>query len=235
MKDRIIMIENKLPIPLNEIYDYPDLERITLEDRRYYVSPEGDNLDSVTTILSKTSDNSFLLEWKKRIGEEEAARQTSYATGLGTLMHEHLENYVQGIPRPKGTSIVWRQAEKMADQIIKRGLPNIDEIFGMEKILYYPKLFAGTSDLICSHKGEMCISDYKTAKKIKSIEHMENYFCQLCSYAMAHNELFGTKIRKGVIFMASRDYEFKEYIIEGNTFDIYYDKWLERLDTFYSK
>lgn len=231
MKDKIIMIENKLPIPLNEIYDYPDLERITLEDRRYYVSPEGDNLDSVTTILSKTSDNSFLLEWKKRIGEEEAARQTSYATGLGTLMHEHLENYVQGIPRPKGTSIVWRQAEKMADQIIKRGLPNIDEIYGMEKILYYPKLFAGTSDLIGVYRGEPAIIDYKSSKKLKTDEHILNYKMQSCAYAQAHNYLYGTHIKKGVIFIATRDYQFQEFVID---IDEYMDQWLERLDTFYA-
>ena len=221
---------NETPIPLVDIYSYPELERVTLPEQRYYVSPEGDNLSSVTTILDKTSDNTFLVEWKNRIGEEEANRQIKFATGLGTLMHEHLENYVQGIERPKGSSIVWKQAEKMADQIIDRGLPNVDEIWGMEKILYYPKLYAGTSDLIGVYKGVPSIIDYKTSKKKKTEEHILNYKMQACAYAMAHNNMFGTDIKQGVILMVTRDMEYQEFIIDTEE---YMDQWIERLDTFY--
>lgn len=219
------------PIPIVEKFIYPDLERVTLPEQRYYVSPEGDNLSSVTTILDKTSDNTFLIEWKKRIGEEEANKQIKFATGLGTLMHEHLENYVQGIDRPSGSSIVWKQAEKMADQIIDRGLPNVDEIWGMEKILYYPELFAGTSDLIGVYKGVPSIIDYKTSKKLKTEEQIENYKMQACAYSMAHNNMFGTDIKQGVILMVTRNLEFQEFVI--NT-EEYMDKWIERLDIFYS-
>lgn len=219
------------PIPLVEKYNYPELTRVTLEDQRYYETEDGDKLSSVTTILSKTSDNTFLKEWKERIGEEEANKQTTFATGLGSLMHEHLENYVQNLSRPSGTSIVWKQAEKMADLIIKRGLINVDEIWGMEKILYYPKLYAGTSDLIGVYKGVPSIIDYKSSKKLKTDDQIENYKMQACAYSMAHNCLFGTNIQQGVILIATRDFKFQEFVIDVND---YMDMWLDRLDKFYS-
>lgn len=219
------------PIPLIEKFQYQDLQRITLPEGRYYVSPEGEHLQSVTTILDKTSDNTFLIEWKKRIGEVEAEKQTKFATGLGSLMHEHLENYVQGLERPTGSSIVWKQAEKMANQIIARGLPHITEIWGMEKILYYPGLYAGTTDLVGCWKGVPSIIDYKTSKKMKTEEQIENYKLQACAYAMAHNELYGTDIKQGVILMVSRDFEYQEFIVDTEE---YMNKWLARLDIFYN-
>lgn len=226
------MTDKITPIPLIQKYTYLDLERVTLPEGRYYVDPTDKHLQSVTTILSETSDNTFLLEWRKRIGEEEAERQTKYATGLGSLMHEHLENYVQGIDRPSGSSIVWKQAEKMADQIIKRGLPYVDEIWGMEKILYYPELYAGTTDLVGLWKGVPSIIDYKTSKKLKSEEHILNYKLQACAYAMAHNFLYGTDIKQGVILMVTRDFEYQEFIVDTEE---YMPQWLDRLDTFYNK
>lgn len=219
-------------LKLNKLYDYHKLERVTLPEERYYVSPDGERLSSVTTILSKTSDDSFLIEWKKRIGEEEAARQVKYASSLGTIFHEHLENEAQGIERPSGSSIIYNQAKRMSDQIINRGFPFIDEVWGMEEILYYPHLYAGTSDLICVYKGEPSILDYKTTKTMKDDKKIKNYKMQLCAYAMAHNFLYGTNIKQGVILMCSRNYEFQEFIIDTEE---YMDEWLRTLELFYDK
>ena len=51
---------------------------------------------------------------------------------------------------------------------------------------------------------------------------------------MAHNELFGTDIKSGVIFMCDRDYNYKTYVLEGDAFTKACDNWLSRLDDFYA-
>lgn len=222
-----------MAIKLTNPYDYPALERVTREDGdRYYVSPEGDKLKSVTTILSATSYKPGLDQWRARVGEKEANRIVNEACGLGTLMHTHLENYVEGVPRPGGNNLVRKLAENMADQIINRGLPDVEEVWGMEKILYYPGAYAGTTDLVGVHKGEPAIMDYKTARKMKKRDMIDDYYCQAAAYIIAHNEMFGTDIKKGVIFMVDRDLKYQEFIIEGLEFLEAKDQWLRRLEIF---
>jgi genome maintenance exonuclease 1 len=214
-------------------YDYKVLDRITHENgSRYYVSPEGDHLSSVTTILSATSYSPELAAWRERVGEKEANRIRDEATGLGSLMHTHLENHIQGIDRPKGNNIVRKLAESMADQVIHFGLKNIGEVWGMEEMLYYPQLYAGTADLIAMHNGVPAICDYKTTKKMKKRDSITDYYCQGAAYALAHNELFGTDIKKIVIFMVARDLKFEEYVVEGTEFDHYADLWTRRMSSF---
>lgn len=214
-------------------YSYEELERVTDPNgSRYYVSPIGEKLSSVTTILSATSYNPGLDNWKAWVGEKEANRVVTEACNLGSLMHTHLENHVMGVERPRGSNLIRTLARNMADQIINKGLGDVDEVWGMEEMLYFPSLYAGTADLIGVHKGQPAIMDYKTSRKMKKREMIDDYFCQLSAYAIAHNELYGTEINKGVIFMADRDLNYQEFIIEGDEMVLYRDKWLKRLEIF---
>lgn len=218
---------------INKKFNYDILERVTFEDgNRYYVSPEGDHLSSVTTILSATSHSPELEAWQERVGLQEANRVRDEATGLGSLMHTHLENHVMGIERPGGSNLVRVMARNMADQIINQGLPNVNEVWGMEEILYKPKEYAGTSDLIGIHNGEEAIMDYKTSRKMKRRSMIQDYALQAAAYAQAHNNLYGTNIRKGVIFMVSRDLEFQEFVFEGDEFQEATKQWNNRLNSF---
>ena len=79
-----------------EKYDYPSLKRDDSNKTRLYKTPDGD-FPSVTTILDKTKDKTFLFEWRKRVGEEEANRISKEAAGLGTVFHKHLENYIDNL------------------------------------------------------------------------------------------------------------------------------------------
>ena len=221
-------------IPINKQFNYQILERVTAEDgNRYYVCPEGDQLRSVTTILGATEDKTGLMEWRAWVGEKKADQIRDEAAGLGSLMHTHLENYMEGIERPGGTNVVRQMATKMADVIIEKGLVYVDEVWAMEEMLYFPKLYAGTADLIGIHRGEPAIMDYKTTNKMKSKDKIGNYACQLAAYALAHNELFDTNIRRGVIFMVARDLSYQEYVFEGEEFESAVNEWLERLDRFF--
>lgn len=218
---------------INELYKYEELERVTQEDgKRHYVSPQGDHLSSVTTILSATSYSPELKAWQDRVGLAEAERIRVEATGLGSLMHTHLENHVMGIERPGGNNLVRKMARDMADKVIEHGLCNVDEVWGLEKILYYPGQYAGTSDLIGLHQGKQAIMDYKTCRKMKKRSSITDYSLQGAAYAIAHDHLHGTQIERVVIFMCSRDLDFAEYVWEGAELEAAKDLWCTRLQTF---
>ena len=193
---------------LIEKYDYPSLKRINNSGKRLYNTPSG-NLPSVTTILDRTKDKTFLIEWKKRVGEEEANRITKESSGLGTIFHKHLENYILGEERPNGNNFVYKLAKDMSEVVIEKGLVNINEIWGSEISLYYPDLYAGTTDLVGVHNGTPAIMDYKSTTRPKKEEWVEDYYLQCCAYALAHNELYETKINKIVIIMCSREKQYQ--------------------------
>ena len=221
-------------IKINKQFTYPTLDRQTQANgTRHYICSEGIPHASVTTILGATEDKTGLMEWRAWVGDKKADQIRDEAAGLGSLMHTHLENYMEGIERPKGTNVVRQMATNMADVIIEKGLSVVDEVWAMEEMLYFPKLYAGTADLIGIHRGEPAIMDYKTTNKMKSKDKIGNYACQLAAYALAHNELFDTNIRRGVIFMVARDLSYQEYVFEGAEFESAVAQWLERLDRFF--
>jgi genome maintenance exonuclease 1 len=219
-------------INFNPKYEYKKLTRID-GPSRLYATPDGNKVPSVTTILSSTADKTGLLEWRKRVGEAEAQRISTESAGLGTLVHKHVENFIEGIERPPGNTPIHVLARSMSDLIINNGLPRVTEIWGMEASLFYPGLYAGTTDLVGLFEGIPSIMDHKTAKKMKKPEWMEDYFIQTTAYAMAHNEVYGTDIKQGALFMADREGKYETFVIEGAMFEHYSDKWLRRVEQYY--
>jgi len=217
-------------------YDYPKLKRIQTKQGRQYTDGQGDPVPSVTTVLGDTGDKTALIAWRKRVGNAEATRISTESAGLGTKVHNALEKYIlQEDYEIKGNNHISVMAKNMVDEMIDKGLGKVDELYGVEVGLIAQGLYAGTADGIGMHEGEECIIDFKTAKKIKKREWIEDYFMQGCAYALAHNEMFETKIRKVVILMVDRESKFKEFVIEGEEFDKYCGKWAERLADYYGK
>ena len=221
---------------LTEKIQYKKLERVTTAEGRKYVGDDNTPVPSVTTVLDKTSDKTALIAWRKGVGDAEANRVSKESAGLGTKVHNALEQYILGEDYEiKGNNFVSILARDMANLMINEGFTNVNEVWGTEVGLIAPGLYAGTTDCIGMHNGDEAIIDFKTSKKIKPAKWVQDYFLQCCAYAMAHNEMYGTKIRKGVILMVSRDVELKEYIIEGEEFDKYCELWTSRLEEYYSK
>ena len=221
----------------NPRYNYVSINRETIDGVRKYVTPDGEKLPSVTTILDATKPEEAkkaLNEWRKRMGPVKAQQITTEAAGRGTRMHKWLEDYVKtgviGVPGSNPYSI---QSHKMASTIIYEGLSKCNEYWGTEVPLYYPKIYAGTTDLVGVHDGEPAIMDHKQSNKLKKREWIEDYFLQLAAYAAAHNEVHGTNIRKGVIFMCTSDNIYQEFIVEGAEFDDWTDKWFKRVEKYY--
>ena len=221
---------------LTKKIEYKKLERVTTAEGRKYIGDDNIPVPSVTTVLDKTSDKSALIAWRKRVGDQEANRVSKESAGLGTKVHNALEQYILGEDYEiKGNNFVSILARDMTNLMINEGFTGVDEVWGTEIGLIAPGLYAGTTDCVGMHGGEEAIIDFKTSKKIKPAKWVQDYFLQCCAYAMAHNEMYGTNIRKGVILMVSRDVELKEYVIEGEEFDKYCGLWTARLEEYYSK
>ena len=197
-------------------YDYPALRRVQTKQGRQYVGKDQKPVPSVTTILSDTGDKTALIAWRKRVGEEEANRISRESAGLGTKVHNALEKHILGESVEFGNNMVSVMAKDMSEAMINEGFTNINELWGVEVGLIAEGLYAGPSDAIGIYEGEDAIIDFKTAKKMKKREWIDDYFMQGCAYALAHNEMFGTDIKKVAILMVDRESNFKDFVIEGD-------------------
>lgn len=217
-------------------YDYPNLKRIQTKQGRRYVGEDNNPVPSVTTILGDTGDKTALIAWRKRVGDAEATRISTESAGLGTKVHNALEKYIlQEDYEVKGNNHISIMAKNMVTEMVDKGLSKVDELYGVEVGLIAQGLYAGTADGIGKWKGKEAIIDFKTSKKIKKREWIEDYFMQGCAYALAHNEMFNSNIRTVAILMIDREGNYADFVIEGKEFDEYCDKWSDRLADFYSK
>lgn len=203
----------------------------TLPTGRTYHTPDG-SYPSITTILGKTSNQVWLQRWKDRVGEEEAARISKLATDRGTLIHEYVEKHFNSEDIKHQLETEPTDIQFMTRNLIKGVSSGIEEIYGQEQILWSNKYkYAGRTDMVGVWKGKLSIIDFKTSKKPKTENQIRDYYLQCCSYAVAHNELFGTGIKDAVIIITT----------ETNTFQIF-EKSLpsflyelkNRINTFYS-
>lgn len=218
-------------------FNYKPLTRDDSTGRRLYQTPDGTAVPSVTTILDKTKPaeaREALARWKKAVGEQKAQEITTEAAGRGTRMHKFLEDHIKGIPLKESvTNPFAQQSLDMARKVIAEGFPKINEVWGSEVPLYFPELYAGTTDCVGMHQGEQSILDFKQTNKPKKREWIDDYFLQLTAYALAHNEVHGTNIRKGVILMCSKDYEYQEFVLEPKDFDYWTERWCDRVEQYY--
>jgi ATP-dependent exoDNAse (exonuclease V) beta subunit len=217
-------------------FDYTPINRETINGKRHYCLPDGSKVASVTTILDKTKPKEkmeALQKWRDFVGHDKAQVITTEAAGVGTVMHKMLEEHCLGKAKPPGTNNVQKIAHPMAQQIIQNGLVHMTECWGTELPLYYPGLYAGTTDLAGVWKGNESILDFKQTNKPKKEEWIDDYKLQLAAYATAHNIVHGTNIKQGVILMCSRACEYQEFVIRGADFAYWQDQWWNRVEQYY--
>jgi len=219
----------------NKQFIYPKTVRSSVDGvRKYSIGQE--KLPSVTTIISSTQDASkteSLAKWKARVGEVEAERIKNTAAIRGTAMHSYLEHYVKG-GNVLDLSDVGREAKNMAEVIIEKGFPDLEEVWGVECTLFYPGLYAGQTDMCGIYQGRESIIDFKQSNKPKRAEWIGDYKLQLVAYATAHDCIFGTNIEQGVILMCTPDNYFQRFIVNGSEFREYKWKWLQKISDYYT-
>jgi genome maintenance exonuclease 1 len=192
----------------------------------------GTKLPSVTTILGATKDQEFLKNWKAKVGEAKAEEIKNLSSRRGTAMHKFLECYIEGSGYDDLTDI-GVQAKPMAQKIIDIGLAPVDEYYGSEVTLYYPGLYAGSTDLVCSHNGMDTIIDFKQANKPKNKDWIEDYYLQIAAYCMAHDYVYGSQIQQGIIMVCTPDLYFQEFKFKDHELRQWKHKFLKRLDMYH--
>jgi genome maintenance exonuclease 1 len=212
-------------------YDYGKYARIDDQGPRTY-AVKGERLPSVTNVLSRTKDQGFLRKWKARVGEAEAERIKTSSANRGTSMHKYLENYVLDTGYEDLTEM-GQLAKTMAQKVIEEGLAPVDGYFGSEVTLYYPGLYAGSTDLVGLHNGQESIIDFKQSNRPKRIDWIEDYFMQIAAYAMAHDCVHGSEIQQGVIMICTPDLYYQEFKIEGLQLRKWKHEFLKRLDQYF--
>ena len=217
-------------------FEYKPLNRKEVGGKRLYATPDGNAVASVTTILDATKDKTHLIAWRKRVGEKKAQEIVTEAAGVGTRMHSYLEKYIETGEWPEtGSNPYAQQAHAMADQIRQNALAHVDEIWGSEIALFMPQMYAGTTDLVGQYKGQPCIMDFKQSNKPKKEEWVYDYFLQLVAYAEAHNEVYGTNIREGHVFMCCRDLTYQQFDIWPDEYEEWRQEWYNRVYMYYEK
>ena len=220
----------------NKLYDYPRCVRSLVEGKRKY-EVAGERLPSVTTILKNTESEDkkeSLARWKAKVGEVEAERVKNVAATRGTAMHTYLEHYVKG-GNVLDLTDVGREASGMGETIIEKGFPDLEEVWGVECTLHYPGLYAGQTDLCGIYQGRESIIDFKQSNKPKKAEWIDDYKLQLVAYAMAHDQVYGTRIEQGVILMCTPDNFYQRFLVNGSEFRKWKWEWLRRIDAYYGK
>jgi genome maintenance exonuclease 1 len=150
-------------------------------------------------------------------------------------MHTHLEKFLLGEGYLDLTT-EGQASRTMADEIINKGLKNrLVEFWGLEVTLYYPELYAGATDVVGVYDGEESIVDFKQSNKPKRREWIEDYKLQLAGYALAHNEVYGTNIMKGVNLICTKDNLYQEFIFDGEEFKQAKYEFLKRVDQYYAQ
>tara|TARA_B110000003_G_scaffold22973_1_gene22057 strand:- start:1368 stop:2060 length:693 start_codon:yes stop_codon:yes gene_type:complete len=218
-------------------FEYPNLERVDTDIGRHYLDSDNKPVPSVTTVLSGTSKSKDgLVQWRNRVGDEEADRIIKQSTDIGTAVHEAIEKFLnkEGWDNFENTSDQIL-AKNISNKFIKDALKGITEIWGLEVGLILDNLYAGTADCVGLYKDIPTLIDFKTAKKIKKRDWIEDYFLQGCAYANAHNVMFGTDIQQIVILMVDRNLIFQEYVVRPTEFSYLTRKWKNRLIEFNNK
>jgi genome maintenance exonuclease 1 len=205
----------------------PELKQLEVDEstgERFYISPKGVKLPSVTTVLGHFKKKS-LIEWRNRVGNEQADAVMNRASTRGTKFHNMMEGYL-------------RNEENFLDGVMpdmkqsfrdmQETLDLIDNIRYIESPLYSEKLgVAGRTDVIAEFGKTLSIIDFKTSTKQKKEQWIENYFEQGTAYALMYEELVGEPIDQVVILIATDDSDRPQVFIRDK--NQYIENLLEKI------
>jgi len=169
---------------------------------RHYITPDGDRLPSVTTILAQAMDNRWLVEWKRKVGEEKAKRISAHALRRGRAIHDIAEKYVLNENYQHVMPLyidMFEPIKAVLDQ-------SVDHVYGVELPLYSKELgTAGRCDLVAKYEGTTSIIDYKTSKRLKSEADILSYFLQSTVYSLMFEKTYNIFVPQVVILMTVED------------------------------
>ena len=206
--------------------DCDDIEmgvREVIDGRRVYVTPEGNVYPSITSILGQ-QPKPGIEEWKEKIGHQEANKIMKESAALGTMVHSLCEDYLYNDKL--------QCEDQEAISVFNRLrflLGNIDNIYCIEAPLHSDILkVAGTADCIAEYNGVLSVIDFKTSRKPKREDWIEDYFIQAFFYSAAFFEMTGALPEQIVILVAVRNsFEVQVFKKPFKEMDVYIGKLIE--------
>lgn len=205
----------------DDSFECPEIQII--DGKRFYVTPDGNAYPSITTILS-LQDKPGLKKWREDVGEKEAKRISQESMRIGTAVHQMCEIYLNNLV------VKLDKSEKVIRDTFNRIrflLGNIDNIVGTEITLYSDLLrVAGTADCIAEYNGVPSVIDFKTSRKPKKEEWIDDYYMQTFAYKLMFEEMTGVEIKQVVILIACVD-QFDVQVFKKPASDS--DKYLTKL------
>jgi genome maintenance exonuclease 1 len=208
----------------------PVLEQITSETgSRVYATPTGQRYPSVTTVLAEKGKQG-IMEWRNRVGVDQANAIARKAAGRGTNIHTAVERYLNNeSPWVPGKTINPLHYELF--HVIEPLLKMIDNIHCQETRMFSHHLrMAGTVDCIAEFNGKLSVIDFKTSNKPKKPEWITSYFMQCAAYAIMYEELTGIPIQQLVVLVAVEETGDNQLFIEKR--DIWAPELLQWRDNY---
>ena len=187
-----------------DLVNVPMIEARMTSEGRVYETPEGERYPSVTTVLgNRPEKKKSLAEWRKRVGEKKASEISTQAARRGTSVHRLVEEYLIDLKEPDLNEMP--TAISSFKSIRKSLDANLEVIRGIEIPLYSDKLkLAGRCDCVGIWSGRNSIIDFKTSRKLKKEDWIEEYFLQCTAYSLMFEER--TKIvTEGIVIIISVD------------------------------
>ena len=202
-------------------------------DRKRHYEIEGHCYPGITTILSETKpyeEKKRLWDWQDRIGKEAAREITTRSSRSGTRIHKVIKAHLRQEPYelPEGLDGFWQSIEPVLEEI--------DEVLLVEGAVWHPLKFAGYPDAVMRFEGELCVCDWKTARRPKQIEWISDYCMQVAAYCYAVNWVYrdtGIQIDRGAIAIALEDRPAQVFMLNADDLYFYWGNFQQRLKQFY--
>jgi genome maintenance exonuclease 1 len=220
----------------NELLTPVQMETITIDGKRYYLTPTGNKHKSVTTVIGNNkAKKQGIMEWRKRVGEEKANKISSHSTRRGNRYHKLTENYINNEHDANlyaDDPLVWLMFNSSLEI-----LNNINNVYLQEAALYSDKLrIAGRVDCIAEYNGKLSIIDFKTSEKVKKEAYLYDYYVQEVAYACMLQELYSLNVEQlvTIVVCESSDVQVsiqppkKEYFIKLQQYIQEYEESYER-------
>lgn len=199
--------QNAFPVESHSI------ERVEINGKRHYqVDGRGHlTFPSVTTVLG-CRGVAGLQEWRDRVGDDEADKISKKAAWHGTNLHHMCEETLNNRDH-HSLDINDPIAEFMHRSMVHK-LKFIDNIYFTEQFMFSKNIgVAGTVDCVADYDGLLSIIDFKSSRKPKKVEWINNYFAQATAYSIMFYEQYNVVPRQNVLLITNYDnYETQVFI-----------------------
>lgn len=191
-----------------------EMDTVTIDGKRYYLTPSGNKYPSITTVISNNSKKQkSLAKWRSRIGKDKAQAISNRSSGRGTRFHKLAEDYLNNeldTKKYKDQPLPWIMFHSS-----RSVLDNINNVYLQEAALYSDFLqVAGRVDCIAEYNGILSIIDFKTSAEKKKASWLYDYYVQETAYACCLQELYDIKVKQLVTIVACENSDVQVSIVE---------------------